>query len=258
VSQNWIVPDWPAPENVRAVITTRDGGVSAAPFSSMNCGDHVGDDPAHVTENRRRLAHQCGLSESDIRWLDQVHGTRVISLSSSDKLVVEKADASVTGEPGVACVIMTADCLPVLFCDRQGSMVAAAHAGWRGLADGVLEATLSCFDRPNDVIAFLGPAISQQHFEVGQEVFDAFLAQAPEHGSAFQSLPANGKYLADLYLLAKQKLQSVGIGGVFGGGCCTFAESSRFFSYRREQVTGRMASLIFLDESRQSTAKMSR
>lgn len=254
MSSDWIIPDWPAPANVRSVITTRHGGVSKGPYQSMNCGDHVDDDPEHVKQNRIQLASFCDLPESSFAWLRQVHGTKVKTISAPFDHCVSEADASFTWEFARACVIMTADCLPVLFCDKQGSAVAAAHAGWRGLAAGVLEQTLAQFEYSADVMAYLGPAISQTHFEVGAEVREAFVSQCSEHALAFCPASNKGKYLADLYLLARQKLQRAGVSMIFGGGRCTFAESEAFFSYRRDGETGRMASVIFLDGSHRSTA----
>ncbi|MNZ95268.1 Laccase domain protein YfiH [compost metagenome] len=237
-----LVPDWPAPANVRACVTTRAGGVSQAPFDSFNLGDHVGDDLAAVAENRRRLQALLGCRPA---WLSQVHGVAVVE---ADPARVAEADASWSATPGIACTIMTADCLPVLFCDRAGSRVAAAHAGWRGLAAGVLEASvaaLSC--PPSEVLVWLGPAIGPQAFEVGGEVREVFVAQHAEAAEAFVPSVNPGRFLADLYRLARIRLAAIGVTAVYGGGLCTFSDDARFYSYRREPRTGRLASLIWLE-----------
>jgi len=236
-----MIPEWPAPANVRACQTQRTGGVSPAPWASLNLGDHVGDDPARVAVNRARLATAL---PAEPCWLRQVHG--VVAVDAATAAAGSEADAAYTRRAGVVCAVMTADCLPVLFCDRAGTVVAAAHAGWRGLLAGVLENTLAAMAVPaGEVIAWLGPAIGPDNFEVGGEVRAAFVDHHPASESAFRSC-SNGKWLADLYALAGQRLARAGVGGVFGGGRCTVAEGDRFFSYRRDGVTGRMASLIWL------------
>lgn len=236
-----LVPDWPAPASVRASVTTRAGGVSQVPFDSFNLGDHVGDDPAAVAENRRRLQALLGCQPA---WLSQVHGVAVVE---ADPARVAEADASWSATPGIACTIMTADCLPVLFCDRAGSRVAAAHAGWRGLAAGVLEASVAALGcPPSEVLVWLGPAIGPQAFEVGGEVREAFVALHAEAAGAFVPSANPGRYMADLYRLARIRLASVGVSAVYGGGLCTFSDAERFYSYRREPRTGRLASLIWL------------
>ncbi|MBD9466929.1 peptidoglycan editing factor PgeF [Pseudomonas sp. Pdm06] len=237
----WLTPDWPAPARVKACVTTREGGVSLAPFDSLNLGDHVGDDPTAVAENRRRLIDQFLITPA---WLQQVHGIAVVE---ADPTQVATADASWTATPGIACTAMTADCLPVLFCNRAGTRVAAAHAGWRGLANGVLEATLDSLAVPaNEILAWLGPAIGPQAFEVGPEVREAFIAQLPEAVKAFAASPNAGKFLADIYQLARLRLAARGITAVYGGGLCT-VNDPRFFSYRRNPRTGRFASLIWIE-----------
>jgi len=237
-----LVPDWPAPANVRACVTTRAGGVSQAPFDSCNLGEHVGDDPAAVAENRRCLQALLGCQPA---WLTQVHGVAVVE---ADPAQVAEADASWSATPGVACAIMTADCLPVLFCDRAGSRVAAAHAGWRGLAAGVLEASVAALHCPADqVLVWLGPAIGPQAFEVGAEVREAFVAQHPEAAEAFVPSINPGRFMADLYRLARIRLAAIGVTAVYGGGMCTFSDAARFYSYRRVARTGRLASLIWLE-----------
>ncbi|HXH04576.1 MAG TPA: peptidoglycan editing factor PgeF [Candidatus Competibacteraceae bacterium] len=240
-----IRPDWPAPANVAAVSTTRHGGVSGGDYASLNLGHGSGDDPAAVAENRRRLRAALGLAEEPA-WLAQVHSTRVV-----DALTVAgrvEADAAVCRSAGRACVVLTADCLPVLLCDRAGTVVGAAHAGWRGLAGGVLEATVQAMAADaTQLMAWLGPAIGPAVFEVGAEVRAAFLAHDPDCDGCFRSSPA-GRWLADLYALARRRLAGVGVTAVYGGGFCTRSEPQRFFSYRRAPRSGRMASLIWLKD----------
>ncbi|MCO7256489.1 purine nucleoside phosphorylase YfiH [Dickeya oryzae] len=238
-----LIPDWPAPARVRACSTTRLGGVSSAPYDSLNLGNHVGDSPLHVKDNRQRLLATAGLPVMP-HWLQQVHGTQVINLDqvSSDSLT---GDAAYTTRQDRVCAVMTADCLPVLFCSANGDEVAAAHAGWRGLQAGVLEETLRHFHaRPADILAWMGPAIGPQQFEVGGEVREAFLQVDPIADCAF--VPRNGKFLADIYQLARLRLEAAGVTQVFGGEYCTVSDSGRFFSYRRDGMTGRMATLIWL------------
>ena len=236
------VPEWSVPSNVRALQTTRNGGVSLPPWASFNLGDHVGDASAAVAANRE-LLRAC--LPGDPSWLTQVHGTVAVDIDSGPK--VSAGDAAYSRRPGHVCVVMTADCLPVLFCDRRGSIVAAAHAGWRGLLAGVLERTVAAMQVDGgDILAWLGPAIGPQCFEVGGEVRDAFTVADPGAGVAFSpGLP--GKWLCDIYLLAGQRLRSVGVTAISGGGACTVSEAERFYSYRRDGVTGRMASLIWLE-----------
>ena len=237
---DWLIPDWPAPAGVKACVTTRAGGVSLAPFDSLNLGDHVGDNPEAVAENRRRLTDHFSIQPA---WLKQVHG---IAVAHADPNITATADASWTTTPGIACAAMTADCLPALFCDRAGTRVAAAHAGWRGLAAGVLEATLdSLAVPPEDVLVWLGPAIGPQAFEVGPEVRETFVQQLPEAAKAFVLSQSAGKFMADIYELARLRLAVRGVTAVYGGGFCTVTDP-RFFSYRRNPRTGRFASLIWL------------
>lgn len=239
---SWLIPDWPAPACVRAVSTTREGGVSVGPYASLNLGDHVGDDPRAVAENRARLGRLLGLAQEPA-WLRQVHGTAVADARNAPA----EADASVARAPGPACVVMTADCLPVLFCDRSGTRVAAAHAGWRGLAAGVLEATVAALGgEPEALLAWLGPAIGPASFEVGVEVREAFLAHDAHAAEAFRPSPG-GRWLADLYALARLRLARAGLTAVYGGGLDTYADAARFYSFRRESTCGRMASLIWLE-----------
>ncbi|KWR73610.1 peptidoglycan editing factor PgeF [Pseudomonas citronellolis] len=237
----WLIPDWPAPANVRACVSTRAGGVSQAPFDSFNLGDHVGDEPAAVAENRRRLEQAQGCRPA---WLSQVHGIEVVE---ADPSRVATADASWSATPGIACAVLTADCLPALFCDRAGTRVAAAHAGWRGLAGGVLEATLDRLAVPaGEVLVWLGPAIGPQAFEVGPEVREAFMADHAEAAAAFVPSVNAGRYMADIYQLARIRLAARGVTAVYGGGLCTFSDTERFYSYRRNPRTGRQASLVWL------------
>jgi hypothetical protein len=262
--EDCIVPDWPAPPNVRALVTTRAGGVSLPPWDSLNLGDHVGDDPAAVAENRGRLRPH--LPAAPV-WLRQVHGTACVDAARVD--AGAEADAAFTRTPGAVCAVLTADCLPVLLCDAAGSAVAAAHAGWRGLAAGVIESAVAAMGLPGEsLLAWLGPAIGPQHFEVGDEVRATFMAHDPAAAPAF--VPgAPGKWFCDIYLLARQRLGALGVRRIAGadnapalagssllaqpdsldaGGrhFCTVRERERFYSYRRDGVTGRMASLIWL------------
>ncbi|MBJ9205263.1 polyphenol oxidase [Citrobacter sp. FDAARGOS_156] len=238
-----IVPQWPIPQGVAACSSTRIGGVSLSPYDSLNLGAHCGDNPEHVEENRKRLFAAGNLPSKPV-WLEQVHGKDVLKLSGGPYLS-KRADASYSNTPGTVCAVMTADCLPVLFCNRAGTEVAAAHAGWRGLCEGVLEETVACFgDKPENIIAWLGPAIGPDAFEVGAEVREAFMAKDLQADIAF--VPRGEKYLADIYQLARQRLANVGVENVYGGDHCTFSESGTFFSYRRDNTTGRMASFIWL------------
>jgi len=236
-----IIPDWPAPANVRALQTTRSGGVSAAPYDSLNLGSHVGDAPMAVARNRMSLNT---LLPSEPVWLEQVHGTGVANADNASCLV--QADACIARHPASVCVVMTADCLPVLLCDAQGSVVGAAHAGWKGLAAGVIEATVQAMQAaPQDLMAWLGPAISQPAFEVGEEVRTVFVDADPHAAAAF--IPGqDGKWFADIYALASLRLNALGITRVHGGGYCTYRERERFFSYRRDGVTGRMGTFIWI------------
>ena len=239
---NLLVPDWPAPARVRSLQTLRGAGSSLAPWDSFNLGDHVGDDPAHVAANRAALREHL---PSEPAWLKQVHGVATVNPKKSPKL--KEADAAFTRDPGVVCAVMTADCLPVLFCDRAGTVVAAAHAGWRGLAAGVLEATIRDMAVPaEELLTWLGPAIGPSAFEVGDEVRAIFVAHDAQAALAFVA-HGPGKWLADIYLLARQRLTTAGVASISGGERCTFNEAADFFSYRRDGVTGRMASLIWLE-----------
>ena len=248
--EHCIIPDWPAPENVQSLQTTRTGGVSNAPYDSLNLGGHVGDAPLAVARNRMLLEP---LLPSEPVWLQQVHGTTVANAAQAD--CWPAADACVSSHAGAVCAVMTADCLPVLLCDERGSVVAAAHAGWRGLCDGVIEQTVRAMHVPSGTLmAWLGPAIGAQAFEVGEEVRAAFIARQPQAAAAFvpsppAPLPQAGegeKWLADIYLLARLRLNALGITRIYGGGLCTYTNSARFYSYRRDGVTGRMGTFIWL------------
>ena len=238
-----IIPQWPLPKGVAACSSTRIGGVSQAPYDSLNLGAHCGDDPEHVEENRRRL-FAAGALPSNPVWLEQVHGTDVLTLDGGP-YNSKRADASYSRTPGTVCAVMTADCLPVLFCNLDGTEVAAAHAGWRGLCEGVLEETVACFsDKPGNILAWLGPAIGPTAFEVGPEVREAFMAKYAQADAAFR--PQGEKYFADIYQLARQRLANVGVDRVYGGEYCTHSQPENFFSYRRDRTTGRLASFIWL------------
>jgi len=260
----WFQPQWPAPQRVRALSTQRAGGVSGGPnhcYASLNLATHVGDDPDAVRRNRERL--RAALPAEPL-WLNQVHGTRVLDADAPLPANVQhglppEADAAVTRTPGRVLAVMTADCLPVLLADRAGTVVAVAHAGWRGLAAGVIENAVRAMNVPGgakngDIVAWLGPAIGPREYEVGSDVRDAFVAHDATYGAAHADPAAidafeprlNGKYLADLYHLARRRLERVGVTDVHGGDACTFIERERFFSFRRDGQTGRMASLIWL------------
>ncbi|AUG99838.1 peptidoglycan editing factor PgeF [Prodigiosinella confusarubida] len=238
-----IQPNWPAPHNIRAYSTTRIGGVSMPPYDSFNLGNHVGDDALHVYENRNKLVEVASLPSMPY-WLEQVHGTQVVELDN-DTPVSVKGDAVYTRCKERVCAVMTADCLPVLFCTEAGDEVAAAHAGWRGLQAGVLEQSVLRFrSSPSNIMAWLGPAIGPRQFEVGAEVKAAFTQDDPQSAMAFVS--QGEKFLADIYQLARLRLQAAGVTKIFGGEACTVSEPQKFFSYRRDGVTGRMATLVWV------------
>jgi hypothetical protein len=238
-----IAAEWPTPRHVRARVSGRSGGVSTGRYASLNLAAHVGDDPVAVRENRRRLALDWQLP-AEPSWLEQVHGTTVADLDAEEAL---QADGAVTSRAGVVCTIMTADCLPVLLTDRRGTRVAAAHAGWRGLAAGILPAAVAAMGRPaTDLLAWLGPAIGPTAYEVGDEVRAAFLARDAGARAAFTQ-NSRGRWQADLYALARLSLASAGVAEVYGGGYCTFTEPASYFSHRREAPCGRIASMIWLE-----------
>jgi YfiH family protein len=241
-----LTPAWPAPAPVRAAFTLRGGGVSAAPCATLNVGAHVGDAPAAVHENRRRVREALGLPGEPL-WLEQVHGTAVCEADAHTAAGPPRADAVIARAPGRVAVIQVADCLPVLLAARDGSAVAAAHAGWRGLAAGVLEATVGKLGgEPAALLAWLGPGIGRAHFEVGVEVRAAFLRHDAAAAAAF-SVNARGRWQCDLVALARQRLRALGVRDVFGGDWCTYEDRARFFSYRRDGRCGRMAALIWLE-----------
>ncbi len=238
---DFIIPQWPVPANVHALQTTRQSGFSVAPYHSLNLAMHVGDNPVTVAANRQLLSP---FLPSEPVWLNQVHGVAVIDAGVAT--CVSDADASYSRQAGAVCAVMTADCLPVLLCDKQGTQVAAIHAGWKGLLDGVLEVSIANMTgRVEDLLVWLGPAIGPQAFEVGSEVREAFVAKQAQAASAFTALP-NDKWLGDIYQLARFRLTRLGVQHVYGGGLCTYTESERFFSFRRDGATGRMLTAIWL------------
>lgn len=242
-TSSWIKPNWPAPANVNSCVTTRQGGVSTGNFSTFNLALHVDDKPSAVNQNRMKLQQTLGYKAA--AWLEQVHSTSVVKANISHVLT---ADASWTDEPGIASVVMTADCLPVLFCDKAGQYVAAAHAGWRGLLHGILEATINALPVPShELLVWLGPAIGPQTFEVGSEVREAFLTNHADAEQAFTPSHNQGRYMADIYQLARQRLNRKEITQIYGGDFCTVSDD-RFYSYRQQAITGRMASLIWLTQ----------
>jgi len=242
VNKHWLQPDWPAPSHVHAVTTLRSGGVSGGVFSSLNPAMHVGDEAHLVHVNRQQIKEMLALPSEPV-WLEQIHSNRVVAAAKSQLL--QQADASYTDLAGVVCAVMTADCLPLLLCDVDGTQVAAIHAGWRGLLAGIIGNTVACL-KNRDLLVWLGPAIGPESFEVGSEVRAAFLEKSAEFSSAFKEQD-NGKWLADIYQMARIELQALGINKVFGGNFCTVTEQDRFYSYRRDKVTGRMATLIWRD-----------
>lgn len=242
---NPIIPDWPAPANVRAAFTTREGGVSSGAHAGLNLGRNCGDEAAAVIENRRLLAERLQLP-AEPQWLRQVHGIRVLELPLAS--LEPEADGVWTDQAGQVCAVQSADCLAVLFCDREGTVVSAAHAGWRGLVAGMLEATVAALPvSPDRLLAWIGPAIGPEAFEVGAEVPAAFIAVDPAAASCFRPAAQPGKYLGDLFALARQRLARAGVQAVHGGGISTHADPGRFYSFRRDGVCGRMAALIWID-----------
>lgn len=239
--EDCIIPDWPAPSKVKALITTRKGGMSLGAFASFNLSDHVGDDAAAVAQNRALLHKHL---PAEPKWLKLEHGVTVADLDLD--CPPPRADAAVARTFGTICGVLTADCLPILLCNDATTVVAVAHAGWRGLAAGVIEATVGSLAVPSQsLLAYLGPAIGPRVYEVGDDVRQAFVRSDPRAEPAF-SAKHNGKWLADLYCLAHQRLGQMGVTRIYGGGYCTFTDKERFFSYRRDGVTGRMAALIWL------------
>ena len=239
---HWIRADWPAPPGIVAGTTLRQGGVSRDRYASLNLAAHVGDVERSVATNRRRFERACGLPAEPL-WLTQVHGKNVVSAEPATG--APKADAIVSSRPGTVCAVLTADCLPVLFVSEDGREAAAAHAGWRGLSDGVLEETVAAMATPpSGLMVWFGPAISKGAFEVGGEVRDAFVSRDAAAVGLF-SRNERGRWQADLYGLAELRLRKCGVTRIYGGGHCTFSEPEAFFSWRRDGECGRMASFVF-------------
>lgn len=235
---------WKVPESIGFAITTRQGGVSQYPFDSLNLGMHVGDDPVAVERNRQQVQQVCKMPSAPL-WLEQVHGTQIID-ANNFPMNTPKADGCYSNQRGLVCTVMTADCLPLLLCNKDGSEVAAVHAGWRGLCAGVIEAAISKFHcQTDDILALTGPCIGAEKFEVGQDVYRDFLQKSSQAQLAFKT-NANNKYLADLALLAQQRLHSVGVKYITHSHLCTYSNPELFFSYRRNSDTGRMASFIWI------------
>jgi YfiH family protein len=242
--REWLVPDWDAPARVGAFVTTRAGGVSGGEFASMNLGGGGGDDPAHVAKNRLIVRERL---PAEPRWMKQVHGTDVADLDTLEEIPIPVADAAVTSIAGRVGAVLTADCMPLFLADESGARVAVAHAGWRGMAAGVIERTVAAMgSQPSRVMAWMGPTIGPAVFEVGPEVREAFMAADPDCGAAFRSHKP-GKFMADLYALARRRLDRAGVRRVHGGGFCTYTETQRFFSYRRAQKSGRMGAFIWIE-----------
>ena len=244
-----IIPDWPTPAGVKAFISTRAGGFSPSPYASNNFGLHVGDDPLLVEKNRVQLCERLGLDMTP-QWLEQVHGVKVVDAKADG--MVRTADGSYSDQRGQACLVMTADCLPILLCDKQGTQVAALHCGWRSLAHGICAKGIEKFSAPaSEIMAYLGPAISQPNFEVGVDVLEAFFGAARNElhteqiAAAFISAKRPLHFYADIYALARAELTALGVTDIYGGDFCTYADETRFYSYRRDKTTGRMASLIW-------------
>ncbi|MGL6160047.1 peptidoglycan editing factor PgeF [Microbulbifer sp.] len=250
---HYLFPDWPAPKNVRAATTLRSGGHSAGPYASFNLGAHTGDDPGAVAANRALLRRELELP-AEPQWLEQIHGDRAVEARADG--LVRTADASFARAPGAVCAVLTADCLPLLLCDKSGTCVAAVHAGWRGLAGGVVRSALDALDcEPGELLAWLGPAIGPDAFETGVDVLEAFFESALDGGHAeavagcFRPHPQKPLHFrADIYALARVELEWLGVSEIYGGDSCTVTDAERFYSYRRDKITGRMASLIWINE----------
>lgn len=237
---HWITADWPAPENIHAISTLRTGGISQGEFSSLNPADHVNDKLQHVLANRQMIKTMLALPADPV-WLRQTHSIQAVC---ADRVTgTPEADASYTTQSNIVCAVLTADCLPILLCDPQGTTVAAIHGGWRGLLNGIIESTL-CKMPHGEFMAWLGPAIGAQSFEAGDDVRNAFISKSEQFRAAFKN-HAEGKYLADIYQIARILLNNAGVQKIYGGQFCTVRESERFFSYRRDGQTGRMATMIW-------------
>jgi polyphenol oxidase len=242
LNKHWLEPDWPAPANIHAATTLRTGGVSQGEYANLNLATHVGDNPVHVGQNRQIITTLLGLPSEPI-WLNQCHSNRAIEAGITD--TPPSADASHTNQAGMVCAVMTADCLPLLVCSCDGTEIAAIHAGWCGLLDGVIDNTIAALQN-KDLLVWLGPAIGPDSFEVGEEVRAAYIAKSVDYTTAFKP-HSQSKWLADIYRLARINLAAQGIDKVYGGGFCTVTDHERFYSYRRDKVTGRMATLIWRD-----------
>jgi YfiH family protein len=247
LKRNLFTPIWPMPNTVMSAVTLRYGGVSSFPFGSNNLAAHVGDDPSSVASNRRNLLAQIGGFKSPL-WLDQVHGTTIVNADESQDGIM--ADGSYSRKQNRVCLVMTADCVPILLCNRHGDQVAAVHAGWRGLSKGIISRAVSLFGDPSDVLVYLGPAIGVDAYEVNEDVRRSFLNVADESNyadrlsQAFK--PIKDRFMLDLCELAKIQLNYLGVQSVYGGNCCTFSDEKSFFSFRRDRMTGRNASMIWL------------
>lgn len=238
---HWLIPDWPAPANIHAGTTLRHSGVSLPPYDSLNLGDHVGDDPAAVAKNR-----QCLKLPTEPIWLKQIHSTRIVDAAHCAPGQSE-ADGSYATQPHVICTVLTADCLPLLICNKDGTQVAAIHAGWRGLAASIIDAAVEKFtDDHSELLVWLGPAIDPAHYEVGHDVRDTFMAHDPTANAAFTA--QQDKWRMDIYRLARQRLHALGLNSIYGGNHCTYREQDQFYSYRRDGMTGRIASVIWLEQ----------
>jgi polyphenol oxidase len=242
LNKHWLQPEWPAPANIHAATTLRTGGISQGVYTSLNPATHVGDNPESVSKNRQIIKTLLNLPSEPI-WLNQIHSNRAVKAIATD--TPQQADASYTDQSNVVCVVMTADCLPLLVCSADGSEIAAIHAGWRGLLDGVIDNTIAALQN-RDVLVWLGPTIGSERFEVGNEVRAAYVAKSAKYASAFNQ-QSDTKWLADIYQLARINLAFLGITKIYGGDFCTVTDEKRFYSYRRDKVTGRMATLIWSD-----------
>lgn len=240
LNKHWLQPDWPAPANIHAATTLRTGGASQGLYASLNPATHVGDNPESVSQNRQTIKTLLDLPSEPV-WLNQTHSNRAVKAIPTD--TAQQADASYTDQLGVVCAVMTADCLPLLVCSSDGTEIAAIHAGWRGLLDGIIDNTIAAL-RSSDLLVWLGPAIGPGRFEVGNDVRSAFVSKSSEHSPAFKQY-GDGKWLADIYQLARINLAELGVNKIYGGGFCTVTDEERLYSYRRDKVTGRMATLIW-------------
>jgi len=238
-------PNWSVPNHIKAITTSRLGGVSLEPYASLNLGEHTQDDAEHVKQNRARISAALNLPNEPI-WLKQIHSTLLLDLDAVDISSVDilTGDGSITTKSGCVCAVLTADCMPLFLTNRAGNQVAVVHAGWRGMADGIIEVGVLAFnDKPEEIIAWAGPCIGAEHFEVGPEVRTALDGS----DKAYKESSNQGKYLADLYQLAGERLAALGVSNYGHSSACTYDDKERFFSYRRDGECGRMASLIWID-----------